>query len=293
MEYREALHIATQEVLALKGHTVDVLTIKRPTEIQGAVELAKIVSKLSPIIGNLLEYAMVAYLNTSHEWSPHCHWVRQDPGFPDAVLQGMNDPQPGIEIKTWFPLATEITARFRDSQTAFKFNQTKVAMLCWMPEYVIAGQPKIIDVWIGDAIEVAQARDNHYHNPPHYVVMEPEDTRKRTRNLQQTNCNGLKFQGNASQLKKARAVVETWGTTGLTYRTERKYQARLRTLTGQFPYRLDTNFAKMDRIVLPGLEEFKSRVLETTYLGRTISQWLTAIENAEVNALTALVDRSA
>lgn len=292
MDYQDALQMATRQVLALKGHTLDILAIKRPSEIQGAVELAKIVSKLSPIVGNLLEYAIVRYLNVAHEWQPGCKWIRQDPGFPDTVLQGMSDPQPGIEIKTWFPLATEITARFRDSQTAFKFNQTRVALLCWLPEYVIAGQPKIVDVWIGDGLDVAQARDNHYHAPPHYVVLEPEDTSARTRNLQQTNCNGLKFQGSTAQLRKAQALVKSWGKTGSTYKTGRKYQTRLRELTRRFPYRPDTNFSKMDRIVLPSLEEFKSNVLETRYLDRTIQQWLGALERVDLDALATLVAHS-
>ncbi len=289
MDYNEALRIAAQEVLALKGHTVDVLKIERPTEIQGAIELATIISKLSPIIGNLLEYATVKYLNTSYQWPANCKWIRQDPGFPDAVLTGLGAPQAGIEIKTWFPLATEITARFRDSQNAFLFNQTKVALLCWLPEHVIAGQPKIIDVWIGDAIEIAKARDSHYHKPPHYVVMEPEDTRQRTPNLQQTNCNGLKFQGSPAQLKRAQALVKSWGKNGLSYAADRKYQARLRELTGRFPYRLDTNFAKMDRIVLPSLEKFKSRMLETTYIDRSIGQWIRDIETADPQALKTLI----
>ena len=39
------------------------------------------------------------------------------PGFPDTIFIGPNvTPSPGFEIKAWFPLATEITARFKDSQ---------------------------------------------------------------------------------------------------------------------------------------------------------------------------------
>ena len=45
MDYLEALQIVTRQVLALKGHTVDVITIKRPREIQGALELAKVILK--------------------------------------------------------------------------------------------------------------------------------------------------------------------------------------------------------------------------------------------------------
>ena len=42
---------------------------------------------------------------------------------------------------------------------------------------------------------------------------------------------------------------------------------------GQFKYRLDTNFAKMDRIEHRGLEDFKARVLNTRVHNRTISEW--------------------
>ena len=47
----------------------------------------------------------------------------------------------------------------------------------------------------------------------------------------------------------------------------------LRQLINRFPYRLDTNFAKMDRIVHSGIEDFKRRVLSTTVSGVTIAQW--------------------
>lgn len=293
MDYREALEIATAAVLRLQGHTVDVLNVTRPSDLQGAIELSKIVSKLSPIIGNLLEYTIVRYLNETHTWPDGCRWVRQDPGFPDAILSGMSGIQPGIEVKTWFPLATDITARFRDSQTYFQANQTKVALVCWMLEFVVSGEPKIIDIWVGDALDVAKARDTHYHNPPYYVVIEPEDTSSRTRNLQQTNCNGLKFQGTLEQLAEALAFVSSWGDEAREYRPERDYQALLRQLTGRFPYRLDTNFAKMDRIVLPSLETFKTSVLGTMYVDRTIQSWVNAIRTINPTALLPLIDPSA
>ncbi len=39
---------------------------------------------------------------------------------------------------------------------------------------------------------IAEARDQHYHKPPDYLVVEPEDTSRRTKNLRQTNTNGYK-----------------------------------------------------------------------------------------------------
>jgi hypothetical protein len=47
----------------------------------------------------------------------------------------------------------------------------------------------------------------------------------------------------------------------------------LRRLLNSFNYRLDTNFAKMDRIVHPGIEAFKRRVMGTQIHGVTIAQW--------------------
>ena len=47
----------------------------------------------------------------------------------------------------------------------------------------------------------------------------------------------------------------------------------MRTLYGQFVYRLDTNYAKIDRIEHAEIEAFKSRVLNTVFNGKTIKQW--------------------
>ena len=52
-----------------------------------------------------------------------------------------------------------------------------------------------------------------------------------------------------------------------------EYQRLLRTLYGQFVYRLDTNYAKIDRIEHAEIEHFKTRVLNTVYHGMTIKKW--------------------
>jgi len=235
-----------------------VLEVTRPPDLDYAVHLSKMVSKLSPIIGNMIEYGVVSFLNEKVK-RPEGKSVRQDPGFPDTIFQGTVRPIPGIEIKTWFPLATEITARFKDSVSHFSDEQTNVAMLAWVPEFVIFGRPKILDVWIDSASSVANARDKHYHNPPDYLVFEPGDTSQRTRNLQQTNTNGYKFQGTAAEFARAKKVVRSWGQSGKIYSHKAQYQVKLRTLLGRFNYRLDTNFAKMDRIEHTTLEQFKQK----------------------------------
>jgi hypothetical protein len=146
-------------------------------------------------------------------------------------------------------------------------------MLAWLPEHLIYGKPRIIDVCVVSGLSVAAARDNHYHNPPDYLVLEPEDTTARTRNLQQTNTNGYKWQGTDEQFQEATGLVQSWGLDARAYQPTREYQERLRGLIGKYPYRLDTNFAKMDRIVHPEIEDFKSRVLGSRVNGMTIAEW--------------------
>lgn len=146
-------------------------------------------------------------------------------------------------------------------------------MLAWLPEFLIFGKPKIVDIVVVSGRSVAKARDDHYHNPPDYLVLEPEDTATRTSNLQQTNTNGYKFQGTPAQFSEAQAVVASWGRGGATYLPTPAYQARLRELIARFPYRLDTNFAKMDRIVHAEIEAFKNRVHGSQFHGMSIGEW--------------------
>lgn len=290
MDYQECLMTATEALINLQGNLIDIITISRPKDVQEVMELSKILSKLSPLIGNLIEYSITRHLNENKSWPIGCHWIRQDPGFPDTILKGFPGIEPGIEVKTWFPLSTEITARFRDSQRHLQDNHIKVVLVCWMLDKIVFGKPQIINIWVGDAIDVAKARDQHYHNPPYYLVMEPEDTSKRTKNLQQTNCNGLKFQGNQSQLNDALELVESWGDNFQTYSQDRTYQGLLRQLMERFPYRLDTNFAKMDRILLPSLESFKKEILGMIYLDRPIQSWAKSINSQDEKSILSLLN---
>jgi len=273
MTYKQVLTTASDLLKGMNGKTLDVLEISKPSSIGYAQNLAKVISKLSPLIGNMIEFATVEKLNEI-KWDDNGHWIRQDPGFPDALFVSNLSTSPGIEIKTWFPLATEITARFKDSIVHFKKNQTNVALIAWLPEYILYGKPKIVDVWIGSAKELAIARDKHYHNPPDYLVFEPEDTSKRTANLQQTNTNGYKFQGNRKLFQQAEKEALSLGINGQNpYDPTPKYQQIIKKLLGKYPYRLDTNFAKIDRIEHPDLETFKLRVLNTKVDGKTILEW--------------------
>lgn len=276
MDYIEILAAAKGELTALDSHLIDVIDVKRPPSLAYAKNLAKVISKLSPLLGNMIEFSTVELLN-EHDWDDAGQWIRQDPGFPDALFQSNSiKPNPGIEIKAWFPFATEITARFKDSVTIFKDNNIDMALIAWLPEHVIWGKPQIIDVLVVSGKSVANARDTHYHRPPDYIVFEPEDTSSRAANLQQTNTNGYKLQQDKcsdAQLKAAAKLVESWGVEGQTYSPLPEYQQKLRELQGTAVYRLDTNYAKIDRIEHAEIERFKNKVLATKFNGKTIKQW--------------------
>lgn len=273
MKTQDIISSASIHLKDLSGHVFDLLTVSKPVSTVAALNLAKIISKLSPLLGNLIEFNTVEFLNKIEEYKSLGKWRRQDPGFPDTIFDGCITPKPGFEIKAWFPLATEITARFKDSQNHFLQDQTYVCMLAWLPQALIFGKPKIIDVCVVSGLSIAKARDTHYHNPPDYLVLEPEDTTTRTRNLQQTNTNGYKWQGTREQFAEASKIVSSWGKDGHLYEPTPEYQRKLRALIAMYNYRLDTNFAKMDRIVHSEVEAFKERVMQTTCNGLKIREW--------------------
>lgn len=291
MKTADVISRATRHLAGLQGHEFDVLEVAKPVSAAAAVNLAKVVSKLSPIVGNLIEFNACEYLNAVEEFAGLGKWYRQDPGFPDTVFLGGITPTPGLEIKAWFPLATEITARFKDSQNFFVDDNTYVALLAWLPEFLIFGKPHIVNVCVVSGASVAKARDDHYHNPPDYLVIEPNDTTARTVNLQQTNTAGYKFQGTPQEFAAAKAIVEGWGEGAEAYNPGTEYQTKLATLMSEFRYRLDTNFAKLDRIVHPGIERFKRLIYQTDYHGRAIGDWNRLLasgdEIAVASALTA------
>jgi hypothetical protein len=283
MNTQDAIRLVSQYLGNLSGHNFDVLDISKPISVDAAVNLTKVISKLSPLLGNLIEFNTIEFLNKQNDFSEFGKWQRQDPGFPDTIFVGKVHPTPGLEIKAWFPLATEITARFKQSQNHFLFDQTYITMLAWLPEKIIYGKPRILDVCLISGLSVAIARDAHYHNPPDYLVIEPEDTTQRTANLRQTNTNGYKFQGSNQELLEAQAIVDSWGNEAKIYKPTRDYQLILRELLIRYKYRLDTNFGKMDRIVHPDIEEFKQRIYNMKLSSMTIGQWNKLLSSRKEN----------
>lgn len=263
---------AEQKLKSLAGEEIPALSLNS-LDASEAPFLGQIVSKLSPMIGNLLENRIVNFLNETRDQDHY--WVRQDPDFPDALLKATSGIETGVgfEVKAWYALSTELTGRFRESVNLLEGKKIKVVVVSWMMSHVVYGTPKILDVLVVDALDVAKSRDNHYHNPPDYLINEPIDTTARTRNLQQTNVLGYKWQEtDESRSKKAHAFVEKHPGASSEPHT-RAAQALVDDLMNTYKYRLDTNFAKIDRIDNAEIEAFKSKVLGMKVRDKTLTEW--------------------
>lgn len=280
-ELADELRRAEAVLARMKGDLGDVVEIKRP-DIAEAVFYGKIVSKLSPFVGNILENRIVATLNKGTPKNG-LRWVRQDPDFPDAALVTSDGERThvGYEVKAWYVLSTELTGRFRESQNLLEGKTIRLCVVPWMLSNIIYGHPVVLDVVTVDALSVAQSRDNHYHKPPSYLIAEPRDTKKRTRNLQQTNVAGYRLQEEEPSVKRVaeKFVEQHPGRTAQPH--SEAAQEMVKQLMAKFAYRLDTNFSKIDRLQHDGVEDLKARILGQTRHGATLKQWSTILTQLE------------
>ena len=271
-EMQKVISEADLTLQSLVGDLVDTISVKS-LETRDAPFLGLVVSKLSPIIGNLLEKKITQILTESA--AKGFHWLRQDPGFPDAVLINESGEQTGFgyEVKAWYALSTELTGRFRESRNLLSGKHVKVVIVAWTMSHIVYGTPKILGILSVDADAVASSRDSHYFKPPQYLTVEPGNTTNRTKNLQQSNVNGYRLQvDDPSVIAKAKKLVADKKGESLIPHS-REAQLLANELMSRYQYRLDTNFAKVDRIDNSEIENFKSAILGQSERGRTIKEW--------------------
>jgi len=263
---------AEEHLRSIVGSDVPAITINS-LDVKDAPFLGRINSKLSPIIGNLLERQISELL--TEDAGHGMRWVRQDPDFPDALLldAGGGSTDSGYEVKAWYVLSAELTGRFRESVNLLEGRNIRIAIIAWHLSHIVYGTPKVVGVLTVDALSVARRRDEHYHRPPDYLCVEPQDTTARTRNLQQTNVAGYKWQGAPEALLEAEEFVMGHAAGRAAPHTP-EGQALSAELMAQFAYRLDTNFAKVDRVDHPEIERFKAEMLRTDVRGRSLSRWI-------------------
>lgn len=274
-ELLDVIETSRSTLLSLVGTKLDAVAVNSldPSE---APLLGANVSKLSPLTSTLLEHRTVRDLAAATEGG-RFEIERQDPGFPDAGV--FLDGQPtghGLEIKAYNVLATEITARFRASQLALQGRNIHVVLICWVMDKVIHGQPQILDVQFVDAMSVAQVRDAHYNRPPRYLVSPPDDNEGRIASMLLRNVEGHVMQpsNTTEALERVRVIQEALLAKADLNLPHHEVTAELtRHLRSSLNYRLDTNFAKIDRIDHPDVEAAKERNLAKVHLGRTFSAW--------------------
>ena len=264
---------------SLQGANIPVVTLIA-TDPSEAPLFARIVSKLSPLLGNVFEDRVVGLLIEGASFG--FQWARQDPDFPDAILLDRGQKtDTGFEIKAWYVHSTELTGRFRESVNLLASRNVHVVIVAWTMDRVIYGQPQILGVHIVSALSLARALDAKYHQPPTYLCVEPEITLQRTRNLQQSNVSGYRLQDVTDDEKRAAQRFATGNAHVLAGGSHTPPAVAItRQMLQQWSYRLDTNFAKIDRIDEPGIEAFKRAMLSMRIAGGlTVSQWTTVLRN--------------
>lgn len=278
---------AENRLRSLEDQLIESVTINSH-DPEEATTLALIVSKLSPILGNLFERHITVLLDgeTDHGF----RWIRQDPLFPDVLLinEDGSSTNAGIEVKAWYVFATEITARFRESVSLLEGRNIHLALVAWSMSNIIYGTPQVLDMAVIDALSIAQRRDQHYNSPPEYVIIEPEDTTDRTSNLQQSCVSGYRLQESDSQrIEEAKHLVRNHPAKNAPPHSPEAQELN-RALMNQFSYRLDTNFAKLDRIDHPGIEQFKASMMQRVVKGHPISGWPRILKSLDSHRGTIL-----
>lgn len=289
----DELHRALGVVRGLVGHRLATLSLGQ-LGTRYARFLAQKVSTLSPLIASLVEIAIVEAVNQEAEGF---EWIRQEPAFPDAaMLDTAGTPTDhGLEVKAWHVLSTEITGRFKESRNRLIDKEIHMVIAAWALDHVVWGTPTLLGVYTVPALEIAETRDRHYYDPPRYLIVEPGDTAERTRNLQQTLVEGYRLQeANEHMITSAEAYVRAKGPSARDPYTP-EGEALVSDLMGRYDYRLETNFAKIDRIGHEGLERFKTATLAGDLHGRSIDEWrrafraLTSARQGRAAEATALV----
>ena len=70
--YQEILAQASDFIKSFKGHVLNVIDVAKPTDMDYAISLSRVISKLSPMLGNIIEYRLVAAMNP--DYSP-TYWA--------------------------------------------------------------------------------------------------------------------------------------------------------------------------------------------------------------------------
>ena len=66
MDTKQIIKLAGEKLKILPGYKFNLLTISQPISPDADLNLAKVISKLSPLLGNLIEFNITVFLNAQN-----------------------------------------------------------------------------------------------------------------------------------------------------------------------------------------------------------------------------------
>jgi hypothetical protein len=128
---------------------------------------------LNSALGASIEDSVVSGLNKLRElWDPTGEYAlyrfeRQSQAFPDVRLvtdaEGLPSPLLGIELKGWFAVAKESKPTFRYNVNAGACAaQDLIVVFPWVLSDVVAGSPKLLRPYVGEAKHAALYRNFYW-----------------------------------------------------------------------------------------------------------------------------------
>lgn len=228
-------------LLALEGTVIDDLRLPVPGDLRD-------ISKAAAMVSGVVEDRIPALLNGVRDrtWDEdgalHEYEFRRFPiGFPDVLLVERANPENilfQLEAKSWYILSADsLTARFLTSPRVMA-DGTLVMIAAWLLDSVIAGSPKLLRVYMDDAIRLANVRDKAC-----------EETRDDRRVIQPENAPGT-----------ARSVMRT------------QVRGEQRSAAGTWQAE-SQNFGKLDRLYDVNLKAFKTTVFDLIVAGKSLREW--------------------
>ncbi len=230
-------------LLALEGVVIEDLRLPLPSDLRD-------IAKASAIVSGVVEDRIPALLNSARDrtWDEdgtlhEYEFRRFTIGFPDILLVERANPDNilfQMEAKSWYVLSSDpITARFITSSTVMA-DGTILALVAWLLDGVVGGSPKFLQIFTGDAKQIADRRDEKWEamSPPgSHRVVQPVNVPGTPRNLVQTLV-----------------------------RAEMKDQA------GTWKAESD-NFGKIHRIAHPDIQAFQEATLGLQAAGKSLRRW--------------------
>jgi len=255
--------------------------VPTPKSLGGAIPTGTL-AKFSSVLSNMLEVHLVEELNKVNKmfnYWPNHKWINQDPYFPDCILVPNKGYNPktnthgvmGIEVKIWYPMATELTARLNESQDTAGLDNSVLLIGAWMPKSLIWGEIHTLGAGVFDLLDVIRTRDRKWFKPPKELITEPNDTTSRTSNLQQTNVIFWELQ---SGNDIAKTIVAGWPDED--YSTDSATQTRINHLIDHpdISYRQENqNRNKIQRINFAEIDDFRQSMSEKKICGKTLKSW--------------------